>query len=375
MIDHRDYSTFVNFNNIISAGDPVTENQARFIIRLLKKYRLCWTKLPHDITEVVENPKWKQEFRKIDLTKEIFVEVDADNVPWICLKFPYALKETFEKEVLAVSEGFIGFFSDTNYWDKERKVRRLLLYSYNLLQINDFVQKHEFKIDETFIEALNCVDEIWQDEENISKRSVILKNQISLVNASDEVIDFFQKNQKNLQTDLLLAKSMGYFLDKVPENTIEKMCSSEETWFWYKDLKKLTEILSGIDGKVVFLLDRASDFKDWLKKFSENLKQLDLDIETRVCFRQNSKEDADFNKWIAQNNYGGKVDEGKFLIFLQKPNKWLFNQLQDVKIVVTNSVYPPNDQIAMYFLQSHPCVIFVGDVKPTDPKGKKIVSL
>ena len=123
------------------------------------------------------------------------------------------------------------------------------------------------------------------------------------------------------------------------------------------------------------MLDRSSDFKDWLLTFNDLLKKLENPVETRICFRQNNKEDAEFNKWVAENNLGGKVDEGKFLVFLQKPNKWLFNRRQDVKLVITNSVYPPNDQIAMYFLQSHPCVIFVGDVKPTDSKGKKIVNL
>jgi hypothetical protein len=168
---------------------------------------------------------------------------------------------------------------------------------------------------------------------------------------------------------------MGYFLDKRPSNTIEKICSTDETWFWYKDLKQLLELLSTIDGKIVFLLDRSSDFKSWVKDFKEILTKHEISVEARVCFRQNNKEDSEFNKWIAENNLGGKVDEAKFLIFLQRPNKWLFNQLQDVKIVVTNSVYQPNDQLAMYFLQSHHCVIFAGDVKPTEPRGKKIVSL
>ena len=373
-IDDRDHSAIINFYKIISAGDPLTENQAKFIVKLLKKYRKSWTMSLGDIEDAVNNPQWRQEFRKIDLTKEIFVEVE-DNVPWICLRFPYMLKESFEKEIIKESEGFLHIFGDDQYWDKERKIRKLNLYNYNILQIQDFVQKNGFKIHESFIEAVNLVEDIWNSEEKITKKIKIVNGTMSLINADADTTEFFEKNQKNFESDLLLAKSMGFALDEKPNSTLEKIAASEETWFWHRDLNDLVNILSIIDGKIVFLLDRSSDFKTWLEKFKSLLEENDNQQPTRICFRLNNSEDADFNTWIKENGFGGKVDEGKFLVFLQKPNKWLFNQADDVKVVVTNSIYPPNDQIAMYFLQSHPCVIFAGDVKPTDPKGRKIVSL
>lgn len=373
-IDSRDHSAITNFYKLISAGDAITENQARFIIKLLKKYRDFWKTLPEDITDSVNTPRWRQEFRKIDLTKEVFVEID-DNIPWICLKFPYTLKESFEKEIIKESENFLQLFGDGQYWDKERKLRKLNLYNYNILQIQDFVQKNGFKIHESFVEAVNLVEDIWNNEETITKKSKVSNGKILLINADKEILDFFEKNQKNFDSDLLLAKSMGFFLEGNPRSIIEKIAASEESWFWFKDLKKLITTMSAIDGKIVFLLDRSSDFKLWLKKFKFLLEELENQHVSRICFRLNSSEDTEFNTWVKENGFGGKVDEGKFLIFLQKPNKWLFNQANDVKVIVTNSIYPPNDQIAMYFLQSHPCVIFAGDVKPTDPKGRKIVSL
>lgn len=373
-IDSRDHSAVLNFYNIISVGDALTENQAKFIVKLLKKYQKYWNTLPEDITHVVENPQWRQEFRKIDLTKEIFVEVE-DNVPWICLKFPYMLKESFEKEIIHDSEGFLRFFGDDQYWDKERRLRKLNLHNYNILHIYDFVQRNGFKIHESFIEAINLVEDIWNNEETITKKSKISNGKIVLINADEEILDFFEKKKKNFESDLLLAKSMGFFFDKKPKSVIEKIAASEETWFWHNNLKNLMTVLATIDGKIVFLLDRSSDFKTWLLKFKLLLDEINNQHAVRICFRLNSSEDTEFNTWVKENGFGGKVDEGKFLIFLQKPNKWLFNQTDDVKVVVTNSIYPPNDQIAMYFLQSHPCVIFAGDVKPTDPKGRKIVSL
>lgn len=373
-INDRDHSAILNFYKIISNNDPLTENQAKYIIRLLKKYRDTWDILADNLNDAIDHPRWRQEFRKIDLTKEIFVEVE-DGVPWICLKFPYMLKDSFEKEILKETETFLYTFGDDQYWDKERKIRKLNLYNYNILQIQDFVQRNGFKIHESFVEAVNLIDEIWGNKENILKRSKIVNDKVHLINADQQILEFFENNRKNFQSDLLLAKSMGYILENRPTTLIEKIVSSEENWFWHRDLGDVIEICSSIEDKTVFLLDRSSNYKDWLKEFKFLLDYKKKNIETRICFRQNNNDDAEFNRWISENKFGGKVDEGKFLVFLQKPNKWLFNNIKEVKIIITNSVYPPNDQIAINFLQSHPCVFFVGDVKPTDPRGRKIVEL
>lgn len=373
-IDDRDYSAISSFHKIISSKNQFTENQAKFLIRLMKKYKSQWLRLCPEIESAVNEPRWRDGFRSIDMAKEIFVEVD-DNIPWICLKFPYHLRDSFEKEILRGSAEWENVFHTSSHWIKERKLRRINLYNYNILQIQDFVQKNGFKIHESFVEAVNLVEEIWNNLELIAKKSKIVNNQLCLINADRDTEDFFQKKQKNMVSDLLTAKSMGYILDKTPENFVEKIAATEENWFWYKDLKNLIKILSELDGRIVFLLDRSSDFKQWLIKFKSLLDETRNNHAVRVCFRLNNEEDSEFNQWVSTSGFGGKVDEGKFLIFLQKPNKWLFNQPNDVKIIITNSVYPPNDQVAMYFLQSHPCVIFAGDVKPTDPKGKKIVSL
>ena len=372
-LDRKDHSAILSFRNILSGGDLLTENQGKFVVKLLKKYRYLWTNIPNGVEEVIENPKWRQEFRKIDLTKEVFVETE-DGIPWVCLKFPYILKESFEKEILKNSEYFLSWFAEDQYWDKQKKLRKLNLYNYNLLQINEFVHKNNFKVHESFIEALNLVEEIWNNEPQIVKKSKIVDGKVQLVNADRDTEVFFQERQTNIESDSLLAKSMGFVLDEIPKNLIEKITTSNETWFWYNDLENLMAILSRIEGKIVIILDRSSDYKKWLQNFKSSLEENNTGA-IRVCFRLNNNEDAEFNNWIKANQFGGKVEEGKFLIFLQKPNKWLFNQIEDVKVIITNSIYPPNDQIAMYFLQSHPCVIFAGDIKPTDPKGRKIVSL
>jgi hypothetical protein len=53
----------------------------------------------------------------------------------------------------------------------------------------------------------------------------------------------------------------------------------------------------------------------------------------------------------------------------------LFKDEQDVKILVTNNIYPPTNTLAKEWFGSHPCVLYLGDTKPTEQRGQKIVEL
>jgi hypothetical protein len=89
----------------------------------------------------------------------------------------------------------------------------------------------------------------------------------------------------------------------------------------------------------------------------------------------NKEDDDGFNSWVSENGFGGKVQDGKFLIFLHKPAKWLFKVQEDVKILVSNNIYPTTNATTGAWYNSHPCVIFLGDIKPSEQRGRKIVEL
>ena len=95
----------------------------------------------------------------------------------------------------------------------------------------------------------------------------------------------------------------------------------------------------------------------------------------RICFRQDKIEDRGFNQWVKDNGYGGKVEGGKIFIFQNKPPKWLFSDGIDVKIILTNSLYPVPSAITQAWMESHTCVCFVGDIKAAHIKDKKIAEL
>ena len=47
----------------------------------------------------------------------------------------------------------------------------------------------------------------------------------------------------------------------------------------------------------------------------------------------------------------------------------------DVKIVVTNNLYINPNTYVNDWMASHPCVIYLGEIKPTLPKGAKSVDI
>jgi hypothetical protein len=95
----------------------------------------------------------------------------------------------------------------------------------------------------------------------------------------------------------------------------------------------------------------------------------------KVCFRENKENNSGINDWIKMAGVGGKVETGKILIFEYKPAKWLFKDSEDVKLLVTNNLYPPTNGITKDWFSSHPCVIYLGDIKPSEQRGQKIVEL
>ena len=98
-------------------------------------------------------------------------------------------------------------------------------------------------------------------------------------------------------------------------------------------------------------------------------------LNIKVCFRDSSQSTSQLNAWIKENELGGKVQEGKIFIFNHKPAKWLFKNDISVKIIVTNNLYPDTVISVREWIKSHPCVFYVGNIKPSLQKEINIVDL
>jgi len=361
----QDRSAIVSFYSTLITNQRLTQNQGNYILRLLGKYRNLSKMHGFDYEEHLADPKWRNPFRTLDMSRKVWLEQDSEGCPWICLKFPYLLKKEFEEAIL-IADSFEGR-DFGNVWDKERRVRMLSLYEFNIVQVYDFIKDNHFEIDESFYDALASVEEIWQKQDDVIKTCTISNSKVQLNNANEDALTYFKNNSiNNITNDLLLAKSMGYYFAQQPSNKAQKIAGTKTTQFYVSNYKDLFEIASQIQGNIVFVIDRTVDALEWLKTLKTNIDLNNINREEfKVCFRESNKDNPEFNNWVKENGFGGKVDTGKYLIFKHKPAKWLFSNNIDVKIIVTNNVYPSTNPLTKQWIATHPCVIYFDEVKPS----------
>ncbi len=372
-LSHQDLTAANSFYNVISAGNQLTKNQGNFIIKILQKYRMFAKMAGLDYATAIDTPEWKRSFRVLDLSKRAYIEKDDEGNIWICLKFPFALKEVFDKEILPVVKDY-----SSSVWDAEEKVRKLKFYNFNLIEVFEFLQKHNFDIDDTFMITLAEVEEIWQNSESITPYcEKHFGATVDLINASTETLEWFEEHRTcNQASDMLLAKSMGYPLRDQPKTLVEKIAFLPETNFHLKNISSFFEIYKSVGGPVAVILNKGDNSENWVKEFCAVSKDFGIDSEEiRICFRLDKQEDRGFNQWVKDSGYGGKVETGNIFIFQNKPPKWLFSEEKNVKIIVTNSLYPVPSATAQAWMDNHTCVFFIGDVKAAHVKEKKIAEL
>ena len=370
-IQGQDFSPISSFHEKIINSGELTKNQANFLIKLLEKYKTVSAMAGLDYVSKLADLKWHRPFRVLDLSKRIYVEL-RENKLEICLKFPYQLKKEFEDEIERRDT-----LHTHSFWDPNDKVRRLDFYHYNLIALYEFVCKHNFEIDDTFMNVLSDVEEIWQNSEDATPYSEFGIYGVQLKNASDETVEWWQRNKAgSLSKDLLLAKSMGFLYQEKPRNLVEKIAASQENSFWMKTNQEFFQLAKSCPGKICVLLDRSSATLPWLQSFVVDAEKSGVSREEiKVCFRENKETTTGLNDWIKIAGVGGKVETGRILIFESKPAKWLFKASNDVTLVVTNNIFPPTNTMARDWFACHPCVVYLGDTRPTEIKGQKIVEL
>lgn len=371
-----DWSPVSSFYSTLTSGKQLTKKQADYLIRLLSKYANSYKSLTgHDISPALVSPVWKNPFRTLDTTKSISVVRDSSGIVYLHLKFPFAMKETFTKE-MTNKNGKISAI-----WDDELRVQKIKLHDVNLIRLNEFVTDNGFEISEDFSNLVAEVEEIWEHEDNFSPVANVVDDSVVLANYTETAKNYFDLNRKNdTVKDLFLARSMGYKLANFDKNIrLEKFFATTETNFWIRNLKECFSFIRSIDTyPVVLFLDRASSVIEDVNTYIAAFREADFDEKSiRVCFRFSNDEEGGkkFNQWIKNNSYGGPISTGKIFICQHKPPKWMFSPDFSPKILISNSLYPATSRQTSSFIKHHHTVFYVGEVKPSMNKENKIVEL
>ena len=375
-VQWHDSTPIESFAGNISAGNNLTKSQSLYVLRLLTKYKNQIKDCGFDYESDLENPVWKKSFRVIDTSKKIHVEMSPAGYPQVCLKFPFEFKKTFDLEFAETMSK-----SSLKAWDNDRKLRVFPLADINLVSLADFVSNHGFEIDPTFESVTATVEETWNQQDNIIPYAEVVGDTVVIKNAIEDAANWWEENKsQSINENLLLAKSMGFpaRFNYVPNTPIEKIAASTETAFWIQHNKTFFEIYKELKtGCVCIVLDRASDTHLWIRDFVLESTAAGIDrSDIKVCFRESDlSKSKNFNDWVKESGLGGSVDTGRIFIFENKPAKWLFTKNIDVKIIVTNNLYPNTHTMTQQWIENHPCVLHVGDIRPSQKRNLKIVEL
>lgn len=372
-LDYIDIAPCDNFYNICSQNKSLTEKQANYIMRLLTKYKSQICDENFDYSKQLKEKKFKNPFRVIDNIKRLYAEKNDIGQLFIYMQFPFAFKEKFMEE-FSKRDGFANF-----EWDEIKYARKIDFFDADLLHIHSFALDNNFIIDESFEQIVSDLEQAIENQDLIEPHSVVENFSVKLVTEKNNVLDFFQNNKTDdVSQSMFLAKTMGYpvKLEKIPQTSVEKISSSSSNIFWLKEISELFEIYKKLKLKTAIIIDRAQDHMHWLESFLEKSEISGIPkSKIKVCFREDKIKDTGLNQWIKNNDLGGRIEDGDILIFQHSPPKWLFKETNYVKILVTTIITPSTSYLTSQWLKTHPCVIYLSEIRPTLIGINKIVQL
>lgn len=371
---HQDHKPILSFRTIIKNKSALTQKQANFMLILLKKYKKQLSAFHNiDITDLLDNPKWRSTFRTIDYTKSIEIIKNEEGILLAKLRFPYNLKDEFEKDI---DNGY----PKISAFDHEERCRYVPLLKVNSVKLLDFCIKHGFHVSPEFSDYVDFVEEVWQHENEIAPFCEIENSSLELRNVIEYTKTYFDSHKKNnIFHDAFLARQMGIPLNTDNKDIVSKICSSNEKLFWSNSMDNVAEMIAYCDlDKVALIIDRTSNVVEFIEDLLDKLSKHCYNIENiRVCFRDSntSIEGRAFNTLIKEKGIGGPIDTGKLFIFKHSIPKWAKKSATEFNLVLTNSITVPTNISTRNFMKECHAVLTVSEYKPTVQQGNKIVEL
>jgi hypothetical protein len=368
-LTQKDEGAAENFYQLLANGEPLTKLQGLYVIRILKNHRDLLHRINADHYDLDQLP-FKNQFRIKDTTKQVDVELDDHQNIWIVVKQPFEFKDRFDEACLKRKKNS----SFEIQWDNQKKIKKYLFETVNCIMIKDFCDRNHYAMTEKFLNLVEAIEIIWNDQDLYLKKCQITDKGVELINAAETAEKYFLENKTgSINDDLLLAKSIGHDLDTVfNASAIEKICSSKNRFFWVKDLDAAVALFTSIDSKICLLITREQ-MGSWLSNFIDICCKNNINrSEIKIGFRTSNQEKPDFNQWIKENGHGGNLEDGKILIFKEKPPKWLIEKPGYVKIVATTESFVPSSAVIQDWIAHQTCTVFLGSIKPTSFREKEI---
>jgi len=355
-----------SFADQIYLGNSLTEKQAKLSVTLLKKYKNELTAFfQNDISNFLENPKFKLGTRSISHEKSLKIEKDQTYGKIIKATFPY--NEEYVAEIRK-NRSHLNYTS----WSREEKSWIFSLTEKNLAFLANFADSNNFAKDEEFENLLEQYNFIKNNIEKYTPFIDLDENGVKIVNLPRNCPEI---ESKDFITGLFEAKKLGISVlsDQVNEKLLSYDAEELSKTFLREEshqiihvncekysISCLTEIVSNM-FPCVFILPGGNELSKLLTVL-ELLNHLKIPKdEISVMFRLPNETDKNFNDFVKDEELNSPLSEKtKFVIISNKLPKPLIKS--DIKFnLVVNLGFGNVHYTLKNFVEKHENLIFYSE--------------
>jgi len=302
----KDKRILTSLSRQITAGQFLTENQSKLLIKILKENQQHLTIVTHEKLLAIDCPTWSQEFRVLDQVRKIFISKEHDSR--ILVEFTY--NKRLRQLITDLNKQLEGQAISNN-----SKQYIILLTEKNIYTLVNAFKNQGFEIDPILTKFHGEIAEIMKTKTN--QFDIFSLTNEKLISAIKGEVANISDNNLTLLNDRSLRFQYSIF-PKNPEISLKNsLANRASTRVWIDSstttFDHLIASLQALDRLPVMVVFNGHDSKECLqnlRKLENSLKNNNIDTGVGIYFRFDNGTDSnkEFNASISNLGYNAKLD-------------------------------------------------------------------
>lgn len=322
----KDYEILSNMSDQLQMGNALTEKQAMFALRILRNHKNTLSHSIPEITDSLDDPKWRHPFRSLSMAKQITIEAHTPKSGYsgthgIFVRFPYThdLVEGMRQRNQTVHDLHRG------QWDFQLKTWIFNLTEKNIAYLGDLLTPLEFHMDAEFSEYYSEICKIREEIDQYVPMLSYENNKFVIKNSHRSVS---QPDPDNLIAALFNAKHQGISTwdDRIQEMidshenklSISMLTSSRKKTLWIDSettaISEFNELFEH-GGRIMIVVPGGSELsltRKWVNfAASQGIEYSNISVMFRL-----PNEKAEFNQYIKETGLNNPVSEDTKIVFV-----------------------------------------------------------
>lgn len=293
----------------------ITENQSKLALRLIVENTNQLSQYADDINNVVQNTRWREPFRKIDIVKTVRISKVSDDETAIVIESSHNIKNRSFWDILRDFTDVVAIESNKSYF--------IPLTEQNIVLVIDKFKPCGFEIDDTLMEFYNTIKS-WNIDEYVTQYNIENNTAPNFHRAIAEDVGDISTVSKSILVDR--STRYNYNAEIVTDGTplMMSLCNRVDPTVWVSNQdNSMAEVLATLTElkrlPVLIVFDSWSDERNY-----HELDALSLAFETAgitevgVYFRlSNGDYGKQFNQMISDKKYNKRLDDNLQVAIVQ----------------------------------------------------------